>query len=390
MGFLNAKATHRDQDRRPRHACCTHRHRAHAGQHRAHAGAHERARRRLPASRQDDQVPAGRAGAARGRRQGITVSTLKEAEQFFAAGIADILYAVGIVPAKLRQALALRRRGCDLKIITDSVAGARRSRGFGKEHGEALEVWIEIDVDGHRSGIPPESEVAGRGRAARCTRAACALGGVMAHAGASYDCDTPRRLRKMAEQERAGTRARRRAPAAGGPAVPVVSVGSTPTALSAQHLGRRDRGARRRLRVLRPRDAQHRRMRDRGHRAVGAHDGHRPSAGEGLGHRRCGLDGDEPRPRHRRSRSATSATARSARRRRAHRGLRRSTAPTRSTASSAAPEGVDAGDRRAVSRRHATAHPARTTPAPPARRSPSTRRSLPSGEVEAWPRFYGW
>ncbi|HSH91015.1 MAG TPA: alanine racemase, partial [Ramlibacter sp.] len=29
---------------------------------------------------------------------GITVSTLKEAEQFFAAGIKDILYAVGMAP----------------------------------------------------------------------------------------------------------------------------------------------------------------------------------------------------------------------------------------------------------------------------------------------------
>ncbi|MEY2735626.1 MAG: hypothetical protein RLZ58_1035, partial [Pseudomonadota bacterium] len=57
--------------------------------------------------------------------QGITVSTLKEAEQFFAAGISDILYAVCIVPAKLPQVLALRQRGCDLKIITDSVAAAQ-------------------------------------------------------------------------------------------------------------------------------------------------------------------------------------------------------------------------------------------------------------------------
>src|SRR5262245_5791940 len=44
--------------------------------------------------------------------QGITVSTLKEAEQFFAAGITDIVYAVSIVPTKLPQVLALRRRGC--------------------------------------------------------------------------------------------------------------------------------------------------------------------------------------------------------------------------------------------------------------------------------------
>ncbi len=66
-----------------------------------------------------------------GGAQGITVSTLKEAEQFFEAGIQDILYAVGMVPGKLMQALALRQRGCQLKIITDSVAAAREIGRFG-------------------------------------------------------------------------------------------------------------------------------------------------------------------------------------------------------------------------------------------------------------------
>ncbi len=104
--------------------------------------------------------------------QGITVSTLKEAEQFFAAGITDILYAVSVAPAKLPQVLALRRRGCDLKIITDNVAGARAIAEFSAQQGEALEAWIEIDVDGHRSGIPPEGEALLDGGAASCTRAA--------------------------------------------------------------------------------------------------------------------------------------------------------------------------------------------------------------------------
>jgi len=40
--------------------------------------------------------------------RGITVSTLKEAEAFFAAGVSDILYAVSIAPSKLPRALALR------------------------------------------------------------------------------------------------------------------------------------------------------------------------------------------------------------------------------------------------------------------------------------------
>ena len=52
--------------------------------------------------------------------QGITVSTLKEAEQFFAAGFGDILYAVCISPDKLDRALALCRRGCALTLLVDS------------------------------------------------------------------------------------------------------------------------------------------------------------------------------------------------------------------------------------------------------------------------------
>ena len=99
----------------------------------------------------DAQIAAG--------AQGVTVSTLKEAEQFFAHGIRDIVYAVGMVPAKLGQALALRRRGCDLKLVTDSLPAAHAIAEFGRAHGERFEVWIEVDVDGHRSGIPPDADL---------------------------------------------------------------------------------------------------------------------------------------------------------------------------------------------------------------------------------------
>jgi D-serine deaminase-like pyridoxal phosphate-dependent protein len=175
-----------------------------------------------------------RAQLAAGAR-GITVSTLKEAEEFSAAGIADILYAVGMVPAKLPQALALRRRGCDLKILVDNVASARAIASFGDEQRESFDVWIEIDTDGHRSGITPEHQSlieVGKTLHAGGMR----LGGVMTHAGSSYDCDTQGALVKIAEQERAGAvRAAQRLRDAGLPC-PVVSVGSTPTALSAERL----------------------------------------------------------------------------------------------------------------------------------------------------------
>lgn len=179
-------------------------------------------------------VSAVRAQIAAGA-QGITVSTLKEAEQFFDAGISDILYAVGIVPSKLPQALALRQRGCDLKIITDNAAAAREIGSFGKEHGVVFEVWIEIDTDGHRSGIKPEED--SLLEVARALHdAGTRVGGVLTHAGSSYDHDNHDALLAISEQERAGAvRAAQRLREAGLPC-PGVSIGSTPTALTAEHL----------------------------------------------------------------------------------------------------------------------------------------------------------
>lgn len=167
--------------------------------------------------------------------RGITVSTLKEAEQFFAAGISDIVYAVGMAPTKLGQALALRRQGCDLKIVADSVVCAEAIVAFGQANNECFEVWIEIDVDGHRSGIAPEdASLLAVGTALH--EGGMRLGGVLAHAGSSYDYDNDAALIRVAEQERAGcVQAAERLRAAGLPCE-VVSIGSTPTALRAEQL----------------------------------------------------------------------------------------------------------------------------------------------------------
>src|SRR5215468_10463038 len=86
---------------------------------------------------------------------GITVSTLKEAEEFFAAGFADVLYAVCIAPAKLDRVLALRRSGCALTILADSVAAAQAVADKGRAEHHAFDVMIEVDTDGHRSGVKP-------------------------------------------------------------------------------------------------------------------------------------------------------------------------------------------------------------------------------------------
>ena len=166
---------------------------------------------------------------------GITVSTIKEAEQFFAAGMTDILYAVGLAPNKIAAAAALMRKGCDLKVLTDSVESAKALAAYGREQGICFQVLIEIDTDDHRSGIKPEAaqllEVA-----QSLASPGCQIVGVMTHAGSSYDLNTPEALSTMAEQERSGcVRAAERLRAAGFDCK-VVSVGSTPTALAAQNL----------------------------------------------------------------------------------------------------------------------------------------------------------
>jgi D-serine deaminase-like pyridoxal phosphate-dependent protein len=164
----------------------------------------------------------------------ITVSTLKEAEQFFAQGVSDVLYAVGIEPGKLSHVADLRARGCDLMVILDSVEAAADVSAFCAERRGEIPALIEIDSDGHRGGVKPDSDTLLDVAAALTSGARCR--GVMTHAGASYDCRSTGAIAAMAEQERAAVvRAAARLRAAGHDAG-VVSVGSTPTATFARDL----------------------------------------------------------------------------------------------------------------------------------------------------------
>jgi D-serine deaminase-like pyridoxal phosphate-dependent protein len=171
-----------------------------------------------------------------GQPGGITVSTLREAEYFFAQGIADILYAVGIAPVKLPHVIDLIRRGARLVVILDSLEAARSLAAAAKHSGVTIGVLIEIDTDGHRAGIAPESELLLELGALLAAAPGVELRGVMTHAGESYNCRSVEAIADMAEQERAlSVRAAMRLRAAGH-AAPVVSVGSTPTATFARQL----------------------------------------------------------------------------------------------------------------------------------------------------------
>ena len=83
------------------------------------------------------------------------VSTLREAEVFAEAGVTDLTYGVGIAPDKLDRVLALRRRGVDIGVILDSVAQAE-AVAAASSPALPLAALIEIDCDGHRSGVAPQ------------------------------------------------------------------------------------------------------------------------------------------------------------------------------------------------------------------------------------------
>lgn len=164
-----------------------------------------------------------------------TVSTLKEAEAFFAAGIRDILYAVGISPDKLPRVSALRKSGCELTVVLDSVEQAKAVALASRETGDPIGVLIEIDCDGHRSGLASDApQIAEVGRILH--EGGADLRGIVTHAGESYNVTGQEALAAFAERERAAAVQAADVLRAANLPCPVVSVGSTPTAHYARDL----------------------------------------------------------------------------------------------------------------------------------------------------------
>jgi D-serine deaminase-like pyridoxal phosphate-dependent protein len=157
-----------------------------------------------------------------GEKAPIAVSTLKEAEQFFAAGYGDILYAVGFERHKLARAQALAARGAKLTLLVDNVEAARGIRGF--------PVLVEIDTDGHRAGVKPEDTAGLLAIAGALEKNGCTVAGVLTHAGDSYYCKSVAEITALAGRERDGAVLAAQALRQGGHAAPMVSIGSTPTA----------------------------------------------------------------------------------------------------------------------------------------------------------------
>lgn len=170
--------------------------------------------------------------ATTGQFGGITVSTLAELNYFFDAGVRDMTYAVGIVPAKMETIERLTAQGARIRIILDSVEAVEELAARKTVFDGAIPVLIEIDCGGHRAGVAPQD-----GRLIDIARRIAAtprlaLDGVLTHAGHSYHAAdaVARRAIAIAERDAAVLAAHRLREAGFGCAT--VSIGSTPTALT--------------------------------------------------------------------------------------------------------------------------------------------------------------
>jgi D-serine deaminase-like pyridoxal phosphate-dependent protein len=162
---------------------------------------------------------------------GITVAKSSEALPFIEAGIADIVVAHPLVDgrkiARLLEVAA--RRGTRLALIADSAAGVATIATEAVRQGVTVAIRIKIDVGLHRCGADPRGEDALILARMIADHSHLTFGGILSHAGHAYAAADADGVRAIAGEER-----RIMLDVAGrirdiGIAVPVISIGSTPT-----------------------------------------------------------------------------------------------------------------------------------------------------------------
>ena len=170
-----------------------------------------------------------------GHSGAVTVSTLAEARAFATNGFSKITYAVPIESGKFDEAIEISRV-CELSLITDDVDVPNQLNDAAKQANVNLNLFLKVDCGYHRCGVEPADyeaiEIPRRISNASNLRFA----GILTHAGHSYNCQTKPELLALAKHERdvmAGFAEALRKEVG---QVPIVSIGSTPTITSVDHL----------------------------------------------------------------------------------------------------------------------------------------------------------
>jgi len=166
----------------------------------------------------------------------ITVSTLAEARAFAKHGFDDITYAIPIEHGKFDDAIEILRSGVKLNLLTDDAATVRALDESAGKAGVKFDVFVKIDCGTHRVGVEPDTEEAIKIPRLLSDAKNLNFAGILTHAGHSYEAKSKDGILEVARHERdsmveLATRIGRQ-----GIAVPTVSIGSTPSMSTVDHL----------------------------------------------------------------------------------------------------------------------------------------------------------
>lgn len=166
----------------------------------------------------------------------ITVSTLAEARDFSTHGFADITYAVPIERGKFDECVDIIRGGVKLNLLTDDAETVKQLDEAAGRAGVKFDVFVKIDCGTHRVGVEPHTAEAVDIPRQLFDAKNLHFGGILTHAGHSYDVKTVDEIKAVARHER-DVMVEHAAKLRGlGIEVPTVSIGSTPTINHIDHL----------------------------------------------------------------------------------------------------------------------------------------------------------
>lgn len=166
----------------------------------------------------------------------ITVSTLAEARAFSRYGFADITYAVPIERGKFADAVEILQGGVKLNLLTDDADTVTILDEASGEAGVKFDVFVKIDCGTHRVGVEPHTAEAVELPRMISDSTNLNFAGILTHAGHSYDVKTTEDILKVARHERDVMVALAEKLRTDGIEVPTVSIGSTPTMSTVDHL----------------------------------------------------------------------------------------------------------------------------------------------------------
>ena len=162
------------------------------------------------------------------------VSTVEEIEQLKDCGIDDFLYSVAIVPNKLKRIANCLSDTCKVTVSIDHISMAQELVSFCKATGSKISAVIELDFDGHRSGVRPNAKQQ-ISEIGKCLKDAGLFRGIMAHAGESYNLSNLDELINCAKNEAEQTLQAVNILKNISIDCDLVTVGSTPTVLADYH-----------------------------------------------------------------------------------------------------------------------------------------------------------